>query len=225
VSYALGSYVGTNGSTNGTVESTGGRATGFNNDDWFENHGPTPTDLRHVFNGSGIVNLPWGFQAAFNVSASSRAPFSVWVPSVDFNHDGTQDDLLPGTRVNQFGRGLDKTDLPDLVQRYNTDVAGTPAVMNGASAPAPVLALPANYSFGDSFFTTDARLTYTFGVRSTGPRVSLIAEVFNLFNTANLTGYSGALGTTGFGQPSGRFTQIFGSGGPRALQLAARFTF
>ena len=56
-------------------------------------------------------------------------------------------------------------------------------------------------------------------------RVALIAEVFNLLNTANLVGYSGALGTAGFGQPSGRFTQLFGSGGPRAFQLAARFNF
>jgi hypothetical protein len=224
LSYALGSYVGNNGTATGTVENTGGRATGFNNDDRFENYGPMPTDLRHVLNASGIVILPWGFQAALNVSASSRPPFSVWVPSVDFNRDGTQDDLLPGTRVNQFGRGLDEADLADLVPRYNATVAGTPVVLNGTSAPAPVLALPAGYSLGDSFFTVDARVTHTLRA-VTGLRVSLIAEVFNLLNTANLTGYSGALGAAGFGQPSGRFTQIFGSGGPRAVQLAARFGF
>jgi hypothetical protein len=98
-------------------------------------------------------------------------------------------------------------------------------VINGAPSLAPRLSLPQAYSFGDTFFTIDARLTHSFRVSATGARVSLVAEVFNLFNTANLVGYRGALNTPGFGQPSGRFTQIFGSGGPRAFQLAARFGF
>jgi hypothetical protein len=225
VSYALGSYLGSNGSTNGTGENSGGRATGFDNDHWFENYGPLPTDLRHVLNVSGMQVLPWGFQASFNLSAYSREPFSVWVSSVDFNGDGTQDDLLPGTTVNQFGRGLDQADLETLVQRYNADVAGTTVRINGVPAVVPPLALPPTYSFGDTFFTIDARLTRSFRIHTTSSRVSVIAEVFNLLNTANLVGYSGALNTAGFGQPSGRFTSIFGSGGPRAFQLAARFGF
>ena len=73
VSYALGSYVGTNGTGTGTTEAPGGRVFGFNNDDWFENYGPLPTDQRHVLNLSGFVELPWRLQVAFNVSAYSRA--------------------------------------------------------------------------------------------------------------------------------------------------------
>ncbi|HEX6730720.1 MAG TPA: hypothetical protein VF074_11935, partial [Pyrinomonadaceae bacterium] len=75
-SYALGSYVGTNGTGSGTTESAGGRVFGFNNDNWFENYGPMPTDLRHILNLSGFANLPWRLQVAFNVSAYSRPPFS-----------------------------------------------------------------------------------------------------------------------------------------------------
>jgi hypothetical protein len=224
VSYALGSYVGSNGTTTGTVEGTGGRATGFNNDRWFENYGPLPTDLRHVLNVSGVQALPWGFQAAFNLSAYGREPFSAWVSTVDFNGDGTQDDLLPGTTVNQFGRGLDEADLETLVHRYNAEIAGRAVMINGTAAVAPALSLPSNYSFGDAFFTIDARLTRTFRIPACA-RISLIGEVFNLLNTANLVGYSGALNTAGFGQPAGRFTSIFGSGGPRAFQLAVRFAF
>jgi hypothetical protein len=56
-------------------------------------------------------------------------------------------------------------------------------------------------------------------------RLSLIGEVFNLYNKANLSGYSGDLTSTAFGQPSSRATQIFGSGGPRAFQLAMRVNF
>jgi hypothetical protein len=52
-----------------------------------------------------------------------------------------------------------------------------------------------------------------------------MGEVFNLFNVANLTGYSGILNQPNYGQPSARVGQVFGSGGPRACQLAARVTF
>ena len=53
----------------------------------------------------------------------------------------------------------------------------------------------------------------------------LIGEAFNLYNAANLSGYSGDLTNPAFGQPTSRFTQVFGSGGPRAFQLAARVSF
>ena len=56
-------------------------------------------------------------------------------------------------------------------------------------------------------------------------RLSLIGEVFNVYNAANLSGYSTDLTSPAFGQPSARFTQLFGSGGPRAFQFAARFSF
>ena len=50
-----------------------------------------------------------------------------------------------------------------------------------------------------------------------------MVEVFNLFNTANLVQYGSNLANpTTFGQPGSRVSQVFGSGGPRALQLGAR---
>jgi hypothetical protein len=67
-------------------------------------------------NLSGFVDLPQRFQLSFSVSANSRPPFSVYVSGIDFNGDGTQNDLLPGTKVNQFNRGLDKGDLASLVE-------------------------------------------------------------------------------------------------------------
>ncbi|MCM3904638.1 MAG: hypothetical protein ND866_23320 [Pyrinomonadaceae bacterium] len=56
-------------------------------------------------------------------------------------------------------------------------------------------------------------------------RLALIGEVFNLYNAANLSGHSGNLTSVAFGQPTARFTQVFGSGGPRAFQLGARLSF
>jgi len=55
--------------------------------------------------------------------------------------------------------------------------------------------------------------------------LSLIGEVFNVYNAANLSGYSGDLTGNAFGQPTLRFTQVFGSGGPRAFQLGAQVSF
>jgi len=222
ISYALGSYVGTNGTGTGTFEAPGGRVFGFNNDDWFENYGPLPTDQRHVLNASGFVDLPWRLRVAVNASAYSRPPFSVHVAGVDFNGDGTRDDLLPGTRINQFGRGLDRGDLARLVDDYNQRLAGR---RTAGGQIAPPLTLPADYAFGDGFFTQDLRITRTFRLGRGG--FSTFIEVFNVFNVANLVGHSGNLAPPGtaFGQPSARFTQVFGSGGPRAFQAGIRASF
>jgi hypothetical protein len=84
--------------------------------------------------------------------------------------------------------------------------------------------LPPDFNFGHSFLTHDLRLSRVF-VFSERWQVTLIGEIFNLFNLANLSGYSGNLLGAGFGQPTSRITQVFGSGGPRAFQLGARISF
>ena len=81
------------------------------------------------------------------------------------NGDGTRDDLLPGTRVNQFNRGLDKDDLARLVDSYNQEFADKPT---RGGQKAPRVTLPADYAFGDSFFTQDVRLTRTFPIGARG---------------------------------------------------------
>lgn len=222
-SYALGSFVGTNGTGTGTSENPGGRVFGFNNDDWFENYGALPSDLRHLLDVSGFVVLRWQIQVGVNLSAHSRPPFAPYVAGVDFNGDGTRDDLLPGTRVNQFGRGLDGAALRRLVDRYNQQFAGQPTVRGQI---APLIILPDEVEFGDTFFTLDLRLSRSVVVSRQRITLTAFGEVFNLLNVANLTGYgSNLVNSTTFGQPSARFTQIFGSGGPRAFQVGARVGF
>jgi hypothetical protein len=214
ISYGLGSFEGSNGP---------GVGTGFNNDDWFENYGPLPTDIRHIFNFSGFVDLPWQFQISFNLSAHTPPPFSAFLSGIDFNGDGTRDDLLPGTRVNQFNRGLGKEDLVRLVENYNQEFAGK-QTLGGQIAPR--ITLPAEYSFNDGLFTQDVRLSRTFKLRQERARLVLFGEVFNLFNISNLIGYSGNIANAAeFAQPDARFSQVFGSGGPRAIQLGARVSF
>lgn len=130
--------------------------------------------------------------------------------------------MLPGTTVNQFNRGLGKADLRRLVDNYNRDFAGKETA---GGQIAPHITLPINYSFGDSFFTHDVRLSRKFAFTDRA-RVILLGEVFNLFNIANLVGYSGNIdNVASFGQPGARFNQVFGSGGPRAFQIGARLVF
>jgi len=222
-SYALSSFIGANGTGAGTSEAAGGRVFGFNNDNWFENEGPLPSDQRHVLNISGFVELPWRLQLAASVSAASSPPFAPYVSGVDFNGDGTLNDLLLGTIVNQFGRGLAKDDLGRLVDAYDGQFGGR---RTSGGQVAPFLALPDAYSFNDGFFTQDLRLTRTFGDGLRGARAALFVEVFNLLNTPNLVGFGSNLRTpASFGQPNARFSQVFGSGGPRAFQLGARLSF
>jgi hypothetical protein len=96
----------------------------------------------------------------------------------------------------------------------------------------PLPLAPANAKFNDSFSSLDVRLSkvFTFSERV---RFEPMVEVFNLFNTTNVLGvsntnYSGfgnVLGTPGFGQPTTTAGGVFGSGGPRAFQIAAKLTF
>ena len=209
-SYAYASNTGTNAGA------------GFNLDNWLQNVGPTNDDRRHVLNVAGMMRLPWQLDLGFNLSYTSEPPFSAFVGTIDFNGDGTKGDLLPGTTVNAFNRGMGPADLEQLVNQFNQTYAVT---KDAVGTRIPRLDLPAHYSFGSSFHTLDLRVTRPFVIEGRW-RLSLIGEMFNVYNKANLSAYSSDLTNSAtFGQPTSRATQIFGSGGPRAVQLAARVSF
>ena len=86
--------------------------------------------------------------------------------------------------------------------------------------------------FGSWFDSWDMRVsrTFTFGDRY---GFELIGEVFNLFNITNIRGvtasdyfgYANDISAPNFNQRLKTAGGFFGSGGPRAFQFAARFTF
>ena len=105
--------------------------------------------------------------------------------------------------------------------------------------------VPDDARFNDAFSSLDLRVSRPFALGPT-VRVEPMLEVFNLFNTTNIlglttvnySGYSnvlvrdsddpaspGFLRSTSFGQPVTTAGGVFGSGGPRAMQLAVRVTF
>ncbi|MCZ2153245.1 MAG: TonB-dependent receptor [Bryobacterales bacterium] len=194
----------------------------INNDNWFQSYGPTANDRRHTLTLSGIVDLPWGLRISAISTFLSKAPFRAQVAGIDFNGDGTINDLLPGTKWNQLNRGMNEADLKRLVDEYNTKLAGT---RTPTGQLIPSITLPSAFTFGDRVFSTDLRVGKLIRFRERY-ELNVFAEVFNVFNIANLVGHStDLLQRSSFGQPASRATQSFGSGGPRAIQLAARLSF
>lgn len=208
-SYALQRQYGLNGITN--------------LDNWFETWGPQ--GARHNLNVSGIVDLPWKFQVSFINAMGSRGPYRPTVTGVDLDGDGLDTAFLPGWIAPD--RKPTRERLESAVAAWN---AAYPDLPNGQrprtarNQVIPRLALPAEYSFGENFFSQDLRLTKMFLFRERF-KLSVFGEGFNIFNIANLGGISSAVNSAGFGAPTSRAGQVFGSGGPRAFQLGARFSF
>jgi hypothetical protein len=208
LAYALASSVGLNGVRN--------------NDNWFESYGPTPGDRRHSLTLSGIVDLPWALRFSTITTFMSKPPFRAQLFGLDLNGDGTINDVLPGTAWNELNRGLGKNDLRQLIDAFNTGSAGQRTPTGQVIPRVPV---PTDFELGDRFFSMDVRLGKIIRLRERY-ELNVFAEAFNLLNVANLTGYGvNLLEGSAFGRPTGRTTQVFGSGGPRAFQLAARFSF
>jgi hypothetical protein len=254
-----------------------------NNNNLYEGFGPSASQPRHRMSASAVWDLPKykgamrflrgainGWQLSTIMQMQSGTPVSVTLPgTLDVDGDGTFVYRLPGTGVSSFGYNMNADDIRSLVQKYNSTIPAAPTILlpnltaaqrDAIGTQLPYVILPEKFSNSDSFLTHDLRVTRNipFGEKV---KLQLIAEGFNIFNIANLTGFSGTLNALGratsatggvptlpngtrtdqnldcsgpraafvcgitFGQPTGRFSPIFGSGGPRAFQLAARLNF
>ncbi len=192
-----------------------------NLDNWFQTWGPQ--GARHILNVSAIFDLPWGFQLGLISSTSSRGALMPSVSNVDLDGDGTTTEPIQGVKnFNCFNRGCGKSWLERAVQLWNNKYPVGSVDARGQSIPQ--LTLPAKYELGDNFNSQDIRLTKTFTWKD-HYRLSVFGEMFNVFNIANLSGFNFTLNSGSFGQPTQRTSQVFGSGGPRALQVGGRFSF
>jgi carboxypeptidase family protein len=240
-----------------------------NNNNLYEGFGISGNNPRHRFTFSGIWDLPKfkgdqrflrgllnGWQLSTLMEMRTGAPTSVTLPgTLDIDGDGTFTFRLPGTTVSSFGYNLKADDIRKLVDQYNatfpaprdTPLTGIPIgpQRDAIGTALPFIILPDKFQNDDSFLTHDLRVTRNIRITEK-VSLNLIGEGFNIFNIANLTGYSGTLnayirqvlptlanpqGSPGrnpdltFGQPTGRVSPVFGTGGPRAFQLAARLSF
>lgn len=222
--------------------------TKYNNDG--SNYGNIGTP-RHSLMLSGVYDIPkLGAQSrilrgifkawtvAFISEIDSAPPLDTMLSGLDLDGDGISTTLLPGiSRHNLFGQGLSESQLRALVAQYNamveartrtiTNPDGTQTVIRPRTPFNQIITpivLPDKISPGDSFISQDVRLTREFHIKEK-LTLSLMGEAFNLFNIANLTGYSNVLNQPNYGQPSARAGQAFGTGGPRAFQIASRVEF
>jgi outer membrane receptor protein involved in Fe transport len=192
-------------------------------------YAPTPNDQRHRFTFSGVFDLPAGFQLAPIWTVASGVPMDILLP------DGSS--RIPFLQRNAGGRLFNSaSELNDFIAKVNS---------GGGVKGQPLPFVSEDARFNDSFNSFDLRLTksFRFGERL---RLDPIVEVFNLFNVTNVLGASnvnysgfantltrdsddanspGFLRSSNFGRAITTAGGVFGSGGPRALQLAVRFSF
>jgi outer membrane receptor protein involved in Fe transport len=193
-------------------------------------YGPPPNDQRHRLVMSGIAYLPWKLQFSPVWTIASGVPMDILLP------DGSE--RVPTMQRNAGGREFHNA------QQLNAFIARTNAgggVYEASANGYVILPQVSNHAhFDDSFNALDFRLSrsFQFGERW---NLNLIGEAFNIFNVTNILGvsnlnYSGfanALSpdqgnpsfSSSFGQPVSTAGGVFGSGGPRAFQLAARLSF
>jgi hypothetical protein len=191
--------------------------------------GPTPNDRRHRFVASGQARLPGAVDVSALLTVSSGVPMDIMMP------DGQT--RIPVIQRNAGGRQF------QTAAELNSFINGVNATggINGVLLPL----VSDDARFTDAFSSLDLRVSRPFALGAR-IRVEPMLEVFNLFNTTNILGttnvnYSGFsnvlvrdseqagtpgfLRSSGFGRPVTTAGGVFGSGGPRAMQLAARLTF
>lgn len=192
-------------------------------------------------------NVLGGWNVSFISTAFSGVPFSAFLPNdVDLSGTGTFLTYLPGTGPGSIGRSITSaSQLNEIIRAYNANIPNlaTSSAVNPETGVleffdifedqlSPLAELPAGTRLGgDSLISQDVRLTKRLRFNE---RLSLdfIGEVFNLFNVANYrdeANVTQVLDPVGAGHsflaPVSRATSVFGTGGPRAFQFAAKFRF
>jgi hypothetical protein len=193
-------------------------------------YGPPPNDQRRRLVLSGIGNLPLKLRFAPIWTIASGVPMDILLPDAS--------ERVPTMQRNAGGREFHTAkQLNDFIERTNA-AGGVYESSTGSYVILPEVT--SNARFNDSFNALDFRLdrTFAFGERF---RINLIGEAFNIFNITNILGvsnlnYSGYANTlapdtnnaslsSSFGKAVSTAGGVFGSGGPRAFQVAAKLSF
>src|SRR6202043_3996988 len=98
--------------------------------------GPSLLDRTHQLSFGGYADLPGGFQLSVISHFWSPLSTSLVVPNTnvgpgeifrtDFTGDGTTGDPLPGTHVGSFDRGLNASNINNVITNYNNTYANQP---------------------------------------------------------------------------------------------------
>jgi hypothetical protein len=158
--------------------------------------GPANAERRHSLVASGSVLLPFDINLGAVWSVRSPLAFSA-TAGRDVNGDGFVSDYVPGTTRNQGARNLDL------------------GLVNAWRASQTLGSVTADDIDSTRFQSFDLRASKTISLRAT-QRVELVGQLFNVFNTVNLSGIqTNSLATT-FGTASR-------AAAGRQAELAVRF--
>ncbi len=175
-------------------------------------YGPTNLDRTHMLTFSGSAQFRGGLQLSWLSRIYSALPATLTVPVTctcpaeifltDLTGDGSGGDVLPGTNLGSFGRGVNTGNLNRVISNFNSNSAGklTPAAqalvsaglftqtqLQDLGAVVPGIPLAPKGQVGiDNFIADDLRVSWPFHL-GRFKRVSLVPsiDVFNVVNKAN----------------------------------------
>jgi hypothetical protein len=226
--------------------------------------GPSGLDRTHQISLGGFADFPWAFR--FSVISHFYSPLSatLLVPNsglggeifrTDFTGDGTVQDPLPGTTAGNFDRGIHASNINDVINHYNSTVAGQPtpagqvliknglftlAQLQALGAVAPKIPLaPAGQVDLAWLRAFDLRLAWSHNL-SDRLKVEPSIALYNLLNLANfdlpgntlnglLLGSAGTINGTSSGEHVvtrvGVGSGVFALGAPRQIEFGLRLSF
>ncbi len=236
--------------------------------------GPNGLDRKQQISFGGSMDLPYKFRLGMIGHFYSPLPVTLTLNPTgnaggifvtDITGDGTGDgsfadngglgDVLPGTNIGSFARGVNAGNINSVIQNYNQNFAGKPTpagqvlIQNGLFTLGQLTALqgvqqlvplaPADEANMGWLRALDVSLNWIYKVKDkveVQPGVSF----YNLMNFANfdgpLTGLTGGLsgtpgsvnGTQGEQPASNRLglgSGVFALGSPRALEFSLKLSF